>query len=242
MRFLSLMCGSVLLGVVFLSSSFSLKAESEMTEEWVILIPGLLRSPKTMQPIAKALKKRGYHTVIVDYSSRKKTIREIADKEVADAVSVCRKKGAKKIHFVTHSLGGILVRDYLSRKKLSQLGRVVMLAPPNQGSELVDKMGYWKVFQWLNGPAGVDLGTDKKSAPKALGGVKYPVGIIAGDRSINWINSCMIPGPDDGKVSVENTKLKGMTDHVVIHRTHPMIMKRKETIDLVLKFLQKGKF
>ena len=135
-----------------------------------------------------------------------------------------------------------MVRDYLARHKLPELGRVVKIAPPNKGSEVVDKIGHWRAFKAINGPAGQALGTAPAQPPQALGHVTYPVGIIAGDRSINWINSGMIEGRDDGKVSVEHTKVEGMTEHIVIHRTHPMIMKRPDAITLTLRFLAKESF
>lgn len=217
-------------------------AASPNKNEHVILVHGLARSPNTMEPMALTLQDAGYQTTILSYPSRHQSIRNLADEHLAPAIQDCRKKGASKIHLVTHSLGGIIVRDYLSRHKVKELGRVVMLAPPNQGSEVVDRIGHWKTFKAINGPAGGQLGTAKSSPPKALGPVTYPVGIIAGDRSINPINSCMIKGSDDGKVSIENTKVEGMTDHIVLHRTHPMIMKRQETITLTIRFLQLGQF
>jgi triacylglycerol lipase len=212
------------------------------TDEHVILLHGLVRSPRTMEPMAKALREAGYKTTIVNYPSRKKNIKTLTDDHLAPAVASCQKKGAKKIHFVTHSLGGILVRDYLSRRHLPELGRVVMLCPPNQGSEVVDKIGHWRTFKLVNGPAGGQLGTGATSAPKTLGPVTYPLGIIAGDRSINPINSYMISGTDDGKVSIENTKLEGMTDHIVLHSTHPMIMRSTEAIQLTMRFLRHQSF
>lgn len=210
--------------------------------EHVVLIPGLVRSPSTMQAMAKQLQAAGYQTTILDYPSRAKSVQKLSDEHLGPELVKCRRQGAQKIHFVTHSLGGILVRDYLSRQELPELGRVVMLAPPNQGSEVVDRIGHWRAFQYVNGPAGGELGTTKTHTPKALGAVTYPVGVIAGDRSINPINSWMIPGSDDGKVSVEHTKVEGMTDHIVIHRTHPMIMKREDAIALTLRFLRQGAF
>ncbi len=214
----------------------------ENENEHVILVHGMARSASSMNSMAKTLQKAGYTVTILDYPSRKKTIRQLADEHLAPAVQECRNQGATKIHFVTHSLGGILVRDLLSRHQAPELGRVVMLAPPNQGSEVVDRIGHWRAFKMINGPAGDQLGTAKTSPPLALGKVDYPVGIIAGDRSINPINSAMIPGSDDGKVSIENTKLEGMTDHIVLHCTHPMIMKRPDAIKLTLRFLQEGQF
>lgn len=234
----SLVVGVALLATLIMAP----RAGADHRGEHVILLHGLFRSPLTMKPMADALQAAGFETTILAYPSRSKTIRNLSDDHLAPAIQVCRDGGAKKIHFVTHSLGGLLVRDYLSRNKVPELGRVVMFSPPNKGSEVVDWLGHWRAFKELNGPAGEELNTAPISPPKSLGPVTYPVGIIAGDRSINPINSCMITGPDDGKVSVENTKVEGMTDHIVLHRTHPMIMKRRDAIDLALRFLDQGTF
>ncbi len=117
-----------------------------------------------------------------------------------------------------------------------------MLGPPNQGSEVVDTLGALRIFKLINGIAGSELGTVTNSTPNRLGGANFCVGIIAGDRSINWINSMMIPGRDDGKVSVERTKLEGMKDHIVIHARHPFLMRNKNSIRQTIHFLRNGQF
>jgi len=118
-----------------------------------------------------------------------------------------------------------------------------MLAPPNEGSEVADKLGDLSLYKWINGPAGNELGTDKNSVPNQIGPAHFPVGVIAGDRSINWINSLfLIPGRNDGKVSVERAKLAGMSDFLVVHATHPFIMRNDEVIRQTIKFLQTGTF
>jgi hypothetical protein len=150
--------------------------------------------------------------------------------------------GASRIHFVTHSLGGILVREYLATHSLPALGRVVMLGPPNQGSEIVDRLGSWRLFAVINGPAGRQLGTGAHSVPNRLGPVTYPVGVIAGHHSINWINSWLIPGPDDGKVSVARTVVAGMTDHLVLPCSHPFLMRDRTAIRQTIHFLGHGRF
>src|ERR1035437_545512 len=99
-----------------------------------------------------------------------------------------------------------------------------MLAPPNQGSEVVDKLGRLSLFRWINGPAGQQLGTSGNSLPNQLPVPPVEVGVIAGTRSINWFLSALIPGPDDGKVSVERTKLAGMADFAAVDTTHTFIM------------------
>lgn len=154
----------------------------------------------------------------------------------------CQRNGATHIHFVTHSLGGILVRSYLARHTIPNLGRVVMLGPPNQGSEVVDQLGSWWLFRKLNGPTGNELGTNKDSTPNQLGPANFCVGIIAGDRLINWINSWLIPGRDDGKVSVERTQLAGMADQIVIASAHPFLMRNPTAIQQTIHFLRTGQF
>ncbi len=176
------------------------------------------------------------------YASRSKTIETLSSDTIPEAVKYCRDRGATKIHFVAHSMGGILVRYYLKENRIPELGRVVMLSPPNGGSEVVDKLGWTFMFKWLNGPAGQQLGTGKNSIPKQLGAVDFDLGIITGDRSVNLILSCLIPGPDDGKVSVENAKVKGMKDFIVIHGSHPFIMKNKEAMSQVVSYLKTGQF
>ena len=195
-----------------------------------------------MDLMERALSEAGYKVLNVDYPSRSASVSESGEVVVGKAVEDCQRAGAAKIHIVTHSLGGILVRSYLSQHTITNLGRVVMLGPPNQGSEVVDTLGSLRIFKLINGIAGSELGTGTNSTPNQLGPATFTVGIIAGDRSINWINSAMIRGSDDGKVSVEHTKLEGMTDHIVIHATHPFLMRNKTSIRQTIHFLRNGQF
>jgi len=237
----------ILATVTALSSARNVQADSptacvQSTED-VILLHGLCRTPHSMTKMQRALTAAGYRVWNVDYPSRTAPIEQLADNAIGKALAVCRQNGATKIDFVTHSLGGILVRSYLARHDVPELGRVVMLAPPSQGSEVADKLASLSLYQWINGPAGNELGTDKNSVPNHLGPAHFPIGIIAGDRSINWINSLFfIPGPDDGKVSVERARLAGMSDFRVIHTAHPFIMRNSEVIRQTIRFLRTGKF
>ena len=211
-------------------------------QECVVLLHGLCRTGRSMIPMEQALSQAGYKVLNLDYPSRSASIEKLSDDAIGRAVADCQKDDAAQIHFVTHSLGGILVRSYLSRHTVPNLGRVVMLGPPNQGSEVVDKLGWLWIFKKINGPTGSKLGTDKNSTPNQLGPANFCAGVIADDRSINWINSLMIAGDDDGKVSVERTKLAGMTDHIVIHATHPLLMRNRTAIRQTIQFLRLGKF
>ncbi|KPJ94425.1 MAG: acetyltransferase [Gammaproteobacteria bacterium SG8_11] len=210
--------------------------------EHVILVHGLARSHRSFTKVAKALEKNGYPVVNINYPSRKHHIEALADEYLSSAVKTCQADGAQRIHFVTHSMGAILVRYYLNQYTLDELGHVVMLSPPNQGSEVVDKLKAFPGFYALNGPAGQQLGTSKNSLPNRLGAVDYPVGVITGNRSINPILSLLIPGKDDGKVSVERAKIQGMSDFLVVPHTHPMIMNSREVIRQTQYFLRSGKF
>ena len=210
--------------------------------ECVVLLHGLARTERSLRKLDNHLKKRGYCVVNIGYPSRKKTIEELAETAIPSAIKKCDAYGAKKVHFVTHSMGGILVRYYLAHNSLPRLGRVVMLSPPNKGSQIVDKFGGSWCFKWMNGPAGRQLGTDKDSLPNKIGPPYYEVGIIAGDRTINFFLSLLIPGKDDGKVSIENAKLEGMRDFLIVHKSHPFIMNDPQVLDQVAAFIEKGAF
>lgn len=210
--------------------------------ECVVLLHGLARTASSMEPMAGALGTRGYATINVDYPSREKPIEELAAAAVQEGLDGCRALGAQRIHFVTHSLGGILVRVFLKERQIPELGRVVMLAPPNQGSRVVDEFSQVPGFDLLNGPAGSQLGTDEQSVPRRLGPATFEVGIIAGDRTINPILSTAFSEPNDGKVAVEDTKLEGMKDFLLVHHSHPFIMESDEVIDQTAFFLESGRF
>lgn len=211
-------------------------------QDGVILLHGLCRTNASMGKMAAALADAGFVVANVDYPSRTAGIQQLSDDAIGAALQSAKLKPCRKIHFVTHSLGGILVRSYFVRHADARLGRVVMLGPPNQGSEVVDEIGSWYLFRKLNGPAGGELGTGGESTPNRLGPAGFELGVIAGDRSINWINSWMITGADDGKVSVERTKVAGMKEHLVVHVTHPYLMTDRTVIAATIRFLRTGTF
>ncbi|MCU7836091.1 MAG: alpha/beta hydrolase [gamma proteobacterium symbiont of Taylorina sp.] len=209
-------------------------------KECVILLHGLARNDNSLKKLELVLKNKDYHTVNYNYPSTMYHVAKLAEDTISDALSRCIK--GSKINFVTHSMGGILVRQYLSTKSIENMGRVVMLGPPNQGSQVVDTLKNIPGFKLMNGPAGMQLGTGKMDIPRKLGTANFDVGIIAGSRSINLVLSAMLPNPDDGKVSVENTKLEGMKDHITLPVTHPFMMKNDVVINQVVHYLKYGKF
>ncbi len=208
----------------------------------VVLLHGLARTAGSMEKLATALRDHGYEVANVDYPSRHFGIAELAGLAIGEGLLRCDAVQAPKIHFVTHSLGGILVRYYLKHDSIANLGRVVMLAPPNHGSEVVNHFGQLPGYRLLNGPAGFELGTDARSIPLQLGAVDYAVGVIAGTRSINPILSSVLSNPDDGKVSVQSARLDGMTDFLTVPASHPFIMRNAAVISQVVHFLQTGTF
>lgn len=211
-------------------------------KECVILLHGMGKSPSSMRRIETYLLGKGYKVVNLSYPSTSESIEHIAERDVAKAVDTCQMSRVDKIHFVTHSLGGIIVRQYLQSNSLPEGSRLVMLAPPNQGTEIVDYLKDFFAYQWMHGPSGQQLGTDPASAPNRLKPIDIEVGIIAGDASLNPIFSALIPGPDDGRVSVERAKLKEMKDFLVIPSTHAAILRNPAVSQQITHFLENGKF
>ena len=213
-----------------------------ISSECVILLHGLARTSNSMAKLGERLSSDGYYVVNIDYPSRKKTVTELSEIAINEGLQKCQDKHAKPINFVTHSLGGILVRQYMKDHKHVDIGRVVMLGPPNKGSEVVDNLKNVPGFKLMNGPAGMQLGTGAADVPKSLGPVNFELGIIAGSQSINLILSSFLPNPDDGKVSAESTKIEGMCGFIILPTTHPFMMKNNRVITEVINFLRQGEF
>lgn len=211
-------------------------------KECVILLHGLARTANSMQALESKLSEQGYYVANIDYPSREMPIEALSELAVNSGQKQCNAMSASPINFVTHSLGGILVRQFYHDNAPTNVNRVVMLGPPNNGSEVVDELKDMPGFEWYNGPAGMQLGTGENDVPKRLGPVNFDVGIIAGTQSINWYLSTMLPNPDDGKVSVESTKVEGMCSFVAMPVTHPFIMSNDDVIEQAIAFLRTGHF
>jgi len=213
-----------------------------LADDCVILLHGLARTASSMEKLQNHLEQAGYRVVNVDYESRKHAVEQLANMAIGEGLQQCHKQSVERIYFVTHSLGGILVRQYLNQHRIPELSRVVMLGPPNQGSEVVDKLRNMPGFEALNGPAGLQLGTGETDIPRQLGPVDFELGVIAGTQSINLILSTYLPATDDGKVTVKSAQVEGMQDFITLPVTHPMMMKNASVIAQILHFLQHGAF
>jgi pimeloyl-ACP methyl ester carboxylesterase len=214
------------------------------SEQCVVLLHGLARTERSMEEMGDALLKAGYTVFNIEYPSREKIIEELAMETIPKGIKMCNSINKKQINFVTHSMGGIVLRYYLSREPIPKLGRVVMLSPPNQGSEAADELMGLAVYKWVNGPAGQQLGTGPDGIAARLGPADFTLGIITGnDPGVFdvWFAG-MFPGENDGKVSVERAKVEGMTDFLVLPYGHTFIMDEEEVINQTLYFLKYGNF
>lgn len=224
--------------------SFSAQSESSNlagAQRTVVLLHGLGRTYRSMTHMAEALAGAGYAVHNIGYPSTDFSFEQLLE-IVSEEIESCCIRGNSKVDFVTHSLGGILLRAYAKEKGGGNIGRAVMLSPPSRGSELVDELRGVTLFQWITGPAGQQLGTDPNSVPANLGRVNFEVGVITGDATFNPLYSWLIPGPDDGKVSVDRARVSGMKDFIVLPHSHSFIMNSEDVIRQTLFFLEHGRF
>lgn len=213
--------------------------DPDTTVSTVVLLHGLGRTELSMAPMARALEAEGYRTVNLGYPSRDYTVGALADTLAAELARCCA--DSDTLHFVTHSLGGIVVRIWVHETRPGNLGRVVMLSPPNQGSGVVDRLPD-RLLRFVLGPASVQLGTDSTSVPVRLPPVDFELGVITGDATLNPLFSWWLSGDDDGLVAVESAWVDGADDFLVVPYTHTFIMHRNRVIKEVVSFLRTGRF
>jgi pimeloyl-ACP methyl ester carboxylesterase len=208
----------------------------------VVLLHGVSRTTRSFQKMQRAVEGEGYATLNLGYASRRKALEALAE-DIHPAIDLFAGGLSGSVHFVCHSMGGLLARVYLAKYRPAHLGRVVMLGTPNGGSEIADRLKSLTAYRAFFGPAGQQLVTRRDAATSAmLPTVDYPVGIIAGNRSIYPITAAFLLRPHDGRVSVVNTRLDGMADHIVVRTTHPWLVRNDEAIEQTVAFLRRGRF
>ena len=218
----------------------------------VLLLHGLGRTGLSMLPMAWALRRAGFEPHVVDYPSRKHAIGPLVGRAVVPRVDALLDAGAPRVHFVTHSLGGVLVRAFAAQRAddgrpLPEGSRAVMLAPPHGGSEIADALGDREPYRTVLGPALGELGTGDASVPRALGPVRgLETGVIAGSRSLVGFGTAfgrLFEGPHDGVVSVASAHAPdGLADEVVVAKTHALLMMSPVVTRLTVRFLETGRF
>jgi pimeloyl-ACP methyl ester carboxylesterase len=208
-------------------------------KDCVVLLHGYLRGAGSMDELAEVIGQAGFTTVNSDYSSRADSLEALADTAVDAALKNCGPRD--QVHFVTHSMGGILLRQYVATHPHQWLGRVVMLAPPNQGTTVVNRLLDIPGMAWVLGPAG-SLGQGAGYLPARLPAVDFELGIIAGTVALNPFLMFLVDNPDDGTVSVKATEVDGMCSHLVLPVSHSLMMYDDDVIAQTLAFLQTGRF
>ncbi len=210
--------------------------------ECVVLLHGLGRVSNSMSELERKLRPAGYSVANILYPSRSYSVAVLAEDAIGRGLAQCRDMQGDKIHFITHSLGGILLRYYLREHSIDELGRAVMLGPPNQGSQIVDGLLPVPGFGFIGGPAGAALGTGEGGIIASLGPVDFDLGVIAGSTNINPLKFLFIQGPSDSIVSIESTKVQGMNAHKILPVTHTFMMRNNEVIDEAIHYLKTGAF
>ncbi|SFI09750.1 Serine aminopeptidase, S33 [Bradyrhizobium sp. Gha] len=205
----------------------------------VVLLHGIARGSSSLKRLEQALQVAGFATLNIDYASRKKPIAALAD-DIHPAIARFAEREAP-LHFVAHSMGGLVTRAYIAKHRPDRLGGVVMLGTPNGGSEIADLLSEARLYRAFYGPAGLELTTANRS--DALPVVDYPVGVIAGSRFIDPVAGLFVlPQPNDGRVSVQSAMLSGMADHIVVNASHTGLPRHGVAITQTIAFLQHGRF
>lgn len=232
------MLGRLVLLLLLLVSSSYASAENEC----VVLLHGLGRTHHSMDEIENKLLEQGYLVWSESYQSRELPVDFLADQTLSLGLAYCAQQQAARVHLVSHSLGGLLIRVYLQDHSIDNLGRIVMLAPPNHGSEVADVLKDNSLYEWAMGPAGQVLGTGSDGIANQLDPIMGEIGIIAGNTTSDPWFSPIIPGADDGKVSVESARLDEMKAFLEVEAGHTFIMRNNMVIDQILSFLREGVF
>ncbi len=208
----------------------------------VVLLHGIAGRSLMLRRLERALQRAGFVTLNLDYESRKKPLEELAE-DIHPAIAGFAANLRGPVHFVTHSMGGLLARVYIARHRPARLGRVVMLGTPNGGSEIADRLKDIALYRRYFGPAGLQLLTTQHVTLASLPPLDYEVGVIAGNRFLDPISALfLLPWPNDGRVSVESCKLADMADHTTVKASHMGLLLHPAALRQTIAFLRDGRF
>lgn len=210
-------------------------------QDGIVLLHGIMRTKWSMAILAWVFERKNYQVLNINYPSRKFPLEKLAE-IIHPQIIEFSQTFSGKIHFVGHSMGGLLIRAYINKYHPKNLGRVLMMGTPNQGSQIADFVKNWWLFKKLYGPAGSQLITNQNDFREIFGEVNYELGIIAGNRSLDLIGSKIIGQESDGKVAVENTKIAGMKDFITIKVDHTLMPHNRKVIKNAVAFIENGSF
>ena len=200
----------------------------------VILLHGLWRSHRAMEPLARRLHAEGFATLNIPYPSARRTVPELT--QLLRPI-IERHSAGRETYWLTHSLGGILARSLLAAGSLPPK-RLAMLAPPNQGSEIVDRLGSNPLVSRFLGPAGCQLGSSGLPNQLPPPPDSLETMIVMGRRSSIPFFRPFLDGDNDGIVSVTRGKLPGPHRFHIVDADHTFIQVHPDTIRLCLDFFQ----
>lgn len=225
----------VLLTVGLMAAMFAARGEEAPPPEddTVVLLHGMGRTSVSLWILEARLEKAGYSVLKFSYSASAESLDEMSarlDTFLREEVQTGR------YHFIGHSLGNIIVRNAFKRKLRPGLGRMVMLAPPNEPAFMAEAFREMPLYQWLSGDSGQKLSSEEFYKTLPVPGIEF--GVIAGDRGHGLITN----EANDGIITVESTKLPGMKDWILLHHTHTFLMNSRDTAEQCVHFLKNGAF
>jgi pimeloyl-ACP methyl ester carboxylesterase len=211
-----------------------------MQKDYVVLLHGMAVNSLYMLRLEKALSKEGYQIINMDYPSRKSTISDISNM-IFKKLNLINKESNLKVHFVGFSMGCLVIRELLGKNELPNVGNIVLIGPPNHGSQVSDFLVNNIFYKAFFGPAGQQLTTNfAKNNP--FPSLQHTFGIIAGNVCLDPFSYFILPKENDGKITVESTKLEGMKDHIIIPISHTLMVFSNEVIKQVIYFLKYSHF
>ncbi|MCC2646219.1 MAG: alpha/beta fold hydrolase [Rickettsiaceae bacterium] len=228
--------------LAFLSFTIAFIPSCFAAQECVVLLHGYGRSSKSMRSIESLLVSHNYKVINIDYPSRQFNLTDITHKKVKPLIVECLNK-EEKIHFVGYSMGGVITKHFIETHQVPNLGNVVFIASPIKGSDISAKLSKNSFFRLIFGPAAADLSTESDFVKSLKEEIFYPLGIITASISHNPLTSLfLLPGPNDGTVTLASTRIKGIADHIIINANHNSIINLEETHKQVLSFLKNRSF